>query len=67
MTGIVIKDSNGLYYCGLKKWDKQLRNAKIYVSKVMAVKACALDGCKGKQLKLVKVHIEEIEDIMFVT
>lgn len=27
-----IKDENGFYYCGLKKWDKQIRKAQLFHS-----------------------------------
>lgn len=30
--GIVLKNSDGIYYCGLHTCDKQLRKAKIYHS-----------------------------------
>ena len=38
--GYVIKNEyNGLYWCGLKQWDKQLRKAKIYHSEKYATDA----------------------------
>lgn len=54
--GIAIKDINGNYYCGLKKWDKQLRKAKLYHSVEYAIEAITLEHKEGKAY-LVNVRI----------
>lgn len=38
-TGIVLKNSEGIYYCGLNTFSKELRKAQIYKSKKQAQKA----------------------------
>ena len=37
--GIVLKNSEGFYYCGLNTFSKELRKAKIYKSKKYAQEA----------------------------
>ena len=57
-SGYVIRDKDGLYFCGLNAWDKQLRKAKIYTSLKMAHKF-VIDskfmnrGCKAHPVKVV--------------
>lgn len=38
-TGIVLKNSEGIYYCGLNTFSKELRKAQIYKSDKLAQKA----------------------------
>lgn len=66
--GIVLKNSDGLYYCGLNAFDKQLRKAKIYHSDKWANEAIETikksTDYKFKTIKrdfiLVDVEIKEI-------
>lgn len=57
--GIVIKDSNGLYFCGLKVWEPQLRKAKIYKSVKMAEKVIQAENKLGRNCMLYNVAICE--------
>ena len=65
-----IKNENGFYYCGLKKWDKQIRKAKIYTSIKYAQEA-GLDCLSRRRIinldtdgfKVVEVELKEKEDI----
>lgn len=52
------------YYCGLKKWDKQLRFAKLYHSlKHVENYMIALDVRNfNRELVIVKVIIAEVEN-----
>ena len=63
--GIVLKNSDGIYYCGLRTYDKQLRKAKIYHSTKYA--DAAIEDIKNdpkqwikKDFIKVNVEIKEI-------
>ena len=62
--GIVLKNSDGLYYCGLNAFDKQLRKAKIYHSDKWADEAIESimksTNYKFKTIKrdFIKVNVE---------
>lgn len=63
--GIVLKNSDGLYFCGLRTYDKQLRKAKIYHSAKYA--DAAIEDIKNdpkswikKDFVKVNVKIKEI-------
>lgn len=55
-SGLVIKDEKDNYYCGLNKWDKQLRKAKIYHSERYAKEY--MDRC-DRECHLQKIVIRE--------
>lgn len=57
-----IKDENGLYYCGLKKWDKQLRKAQLFHSFKYAAAVRDNPDFAAVGLKIVRVRISEIDD-----
>lgn len=62
--GLVIYDiDTNQYFCGLKKWDKKLRKAKIYHSMAYATQAIQLEKDKNtgrNNLKIFKVEIRLI-------
>lgn len=55
-----IKDENGYYYCGLKKWDKQLRKAQLFHSIKHAAAVRDNPEFAALGVKTVRVHIYEI-------
>lgn len=58
-----IKDDNGFYYCGLNKWDKQLRKAQLFHSFKWAKEA--RDNPKWTAIsgtKIVRVRIFEVDE-----
>ena len=57
-----VKDKNGLYYCGYKSWDKQLRKAKLFHSFYYA--KLVRDDVKWmeRETKIIKVTITEEYD-----
>ena len=57
-----IKDENGYFYCGLNKWDKQLRKAQLFHSFKYAVSARDSDKWAAVGAKIVKVRIFEMEE-----
>lgn len=64
--GIVLKNSQGLYYCGLNKFDNQIRKSQIYHSMKYAEEACRhLNSAESlrrinQDFTLVKVEIKEV-------
>lgn len=57
---LAIKNESGFYYCGLKKWDKQLRKAQLFHSfKYAAAVRDNLDYA-AEGLRIVKVRIFEM-------
>ena len=60
MVCFAIKDSNGLYWCGLNYWDKQLRKAKLYKSIKWATEVKNNSRFRGKTLSIVSVEIHEV-------
>lgn len=64
--GIVLKNSQGLYYCGLNKFDNQIRKSQIYHSVKYAEAACrdinSAENLPGliKDFTLVNVEIKEV-------
>lgn len=59
-TGYVVKDINGFYYIGYNQWSDQLRKAKIYHSERYANEILNDKRFNTRNLKLVKIKIEEI-------
>ena len=58
--GYVLKTEEGLYYCGMNIFDKQLRMAKIYHSKRYAEDAKEImEKRKGWHVSFVRVEITE--------
>ena len=58
--GHVLKTEEGLYYCGMNIFDKQLRMAKIYHSKRYAQDAKeTMEQRNGYHISLVRVEISE--------
>ena len=60
----VIRSSNdGMFYCGMRYWDKQLRKAKIYHSLPFARDvAKTYENCKCKILEVTMLIVGEAED-----
>lgn len=59
-SGYVLKTEEGLYYCGMNIFDKQLRMAKIYHSKRYAQDAKeTMEKRKGCHICLERVEITE--------
>lgn len=62
-SGHVLKTEDGLYYCGMNIFDKQLRMAKIYHSKRYAEDAKGtMEQRMGCHIHLVRVEISEKGD-----
>ena len=57
-----IKNEYGYYYCGLKKWDKQLRKAQLFHSFKYAVAVRDNPDYAAVGTHIVKVRIFEMED-----
>lgn len=57
-----IKDRNDMYYCGLKKWDKQLRKAQLFHSFKYAVAVRDNPDKAAVGTKIVSVCISEMGD-----
>lgn len=57
-----VKDENGLYYCGLKKWDKQLRKAQLFHSFHWAKEVRDDPQYAAVGTKIVRVRIDELDD-----
>ena len=57
-----IKDENGYFYCGLNKWDKQLRKSQLFHSFKYAVAVRDSDKWEAIGVKIVKVRIFEMEE-----
>lgn len=55
----VVKDEKGCYWCGLNKWDKQLRKAQMFHSLVFANKI--VEKFSQYELKVAKVVVREVE------
>lgn len=53
-----IKNTYGLYYCGLKVWDKQVRKAKLYHSRKYAENMLK----EYPDAVIVRVRTEEMSD-----
>lgn len=54
----VVKDKNGCYWSGYNWFDKQLRNARIYVSQIQAQKTAT--RCKNEGAHVVEVELNEV-------
>ena len=57
-----IKDENEYFYCGLNKWDKQLRKAQLFHSFKYAIYVRDSDKRAAVGTKIVKVRIFEMEE-----
>lgn len=57
-----VKDENGLYYCGFKQWDKQIRKAKFFHSYHYAKEVIDDTRYAAIELKIVRVFIKEMEE-----
>lgn len=53
-----VKDENGFYWCGLNKWEDQLRKAQLFHSWKWAVEVRD-KKCGARSTKIVKVRITE--------
>lgn len=59
----VIQADDGMFYCGMKYWDKQLRKAKIYHSLSYARDvADAYNECNCKILEVTMAICGEVQD-----
>lgn len=56
-----VKDEEGFYWCGLNKWDKQLRKAQLFHSWKWAIEARDRK-CGARSTRIVKVRITEEYD-----
>lgn len=65
-VGLVLKNSDGLYYYGLNQFGNQIRRSKIYHSEKYATEACKTINSDERtkritqDFKLVKVEIKEV-------
>lgn len=60
----VIQAGDGMFYCGMKYWDKQLRKAKIYHSLAYARDvADAYGECNCKILEVSLSIVGEVKDV----
>lgn len=58
----VVQADDGMFYCGMKYWDKQLRKAKIYHSLDFAEDVCkAYEECN---CKIVEVSLAIVQETM---
>ncbi len=62
VQGLVIKRADGKYWCGLNKWDTQLKNAKIYVSTSMLEKALSDKRIQEYKVKVYVVRVTELRE-----
>lgn len=59
----VIQANDGMFYCGMRYWDKQLRKAKIYHSLSFAKDvADAYEECNCKILEVTMSIVGEVQD-----
>lgn len=59
----VIQASDGMFYCGMRYWDKQLRKAKIYHSLSFAKDVTyAYAECNCKILEVTMSIVGEVQD-----
>lgn len=59
----VIQADDGMFYCGLKYWDKQLRKAKIYHSLAFARDIVnAYEKCNCKIIEVTMAIVGEVQD-----
>lgn len=57
----VIQADDGMFFCGLKHWDKQLRKAKIYHSLHYAMDVVdEYEGCNCKILEVTMAIVGEV-------
>lgn len=61
-TCYAVKDENGVYYCGLKKWDKQLRKAQLFHSFRWAKQIRDCPAYAGQGTRIVRIQIDEIDE-----
>lgn len=60
-SGYVVKDTNTKeYFCGMNKWDKQLRKAQIYHSIRYANQTMNSSRFAKRNLVSVRVEIREV-------
>ena len=59
----VIQANDGMFYCGMRYWDKQLRKAKIYHSLAFAKDVVdAYEECNCKIIEVAMAIIGEVQD-----
>ena len=59
----VIQADDGMFYCGMRYWDKQLRKAKIYHSLSFAKDVVdAYEACNCKILEITMSVVGEVQD-----
>lgn len=59
----VIQTDDGLFYCGMRYWDKQLRKAKIYHSLAFARDIVKAYGeCNCKVIEVTMAIVGEVQD-----
>ena len=59
----VIQANDGMFYCGMRYWDKQLRKAKIYHSLSFAKDVVdAYEECNCKILEVAVSIVGEVQD-----
>jgi len=57
----VIQAADGMFFCGLRYWDKQLRKAKIYHS--LAYARDVVDAYEENNCKIVEVSLEIMPEV----
>ena len=60
----VIQADDGMFYCGMRYWDKQLRKAKIYHSLAFARDVVkAYEECNCKIIEVTMAIVGEVQDV----
>ena len=59
----VIQADDGMFYCGMRYWDKQLRKAKIYHSLAFVRDVVkAYEECNCKIIEVAMAIVGEVQD-----
>ena len=59
----VIQADDGMFYCGMRSWDNQLRKAKVYHSLSFAKDVVdAYEECNCKILEITMSVVGEVQD-----
>lgn len=62
MIHYAVKDADGMYWCGMNYWDKQLRKARFYNSLKYAQEVMDDSRFKNMHLSIVKVELYEVSE-----
>lgn len=62
MIYYAVKDADGLYWCGMNYWDKQLRKARFYNSLKYARAVLEDSRFREKELKIITAELHEVDE-----